>query len=407
MAPEQVRRQPLDARADIFACGVMLYEMLGRRRPFDEETAAETMTAILRREPAPLDRVQPALPVPLVRVVERCLRKRPEERFHSAHDLALSLEASLGAVVPEGVARRDRAAAAPRGAWAAALLLAVASPAWWLTTRVADQRNVVYATAEDPALVRYEPEQGRFVPFLGVAAEGVDFSRDGRWITYTTFPEGELFRARATGGEARRLTSAPLRVALPRWSPDGTRIAFAARTEGRPWQVHVMPAEGGPIEVLPPQNVGDPNWSPDGRTLFMGAVTGHPGPILEWDLESRRQTLVPDSHGLFSPRPSPDGRYLAALDLDTYELAIRDQRTGAWTRRHSGAVAYPAWSRDGSWLLVRRNDGFARVDPASGGEQPLARLAGVMLAGGEWGAWSGIAPDDTPLVLVSRDPFGA
>jgi hypothetical protein len=409
MAPEQVRRQPLDARADIFACGVMLYEMLARRRPFDEETAAETMTAILRREPAPLDRSQPALPVPLVRVVERCLRKRPEERFHSAHDLGLALEAALGSVAPNGAAAPGRAMPGrKRSVLAAAVLTAVLSPAWWFTSRVADQANVLHATAEDPALVRYEPRQGRFVPFLGsIAADGVDFSRDGRWVTYTSFPEGELWRARATGADARRLTSAPLRVALPRFSPDGTRIAFAAKTKDRPWQIHIVPADGGPIEVLAPENVGDPNWSPDGRTLFMGAVTGHPGPIREWDVERQRQTLVPESHALFSPRPSPDGRYLAALDLETYELAIRDQRTGAWTRRHPGAVAYPAWSRDGSWLLVRRHDGFSRVDPGSGREEPLARLAGVPLAGGEWGAWSGIGPDDTPLVLVSKDPFGA
>jgi tRNA A-37 threonylcarbamoyl transferase component Bud32 len=409
MAPEQVRRQPLDARADIFACGVMLYEMLGRRRPFDEETAAETMTAILRREPTPLDRIQPALPVPLVRVVERCLRKRPEERFHSAHDLALALEASLGSAVPAAAAPPDAPATKPRWQWvpAAAVLLAVASSAVWSTTHGPDKKNVVYATVQDPALVRYEPRQGRFVPFLGgVAADGVDFSRDGQWITYTTFPEGELWRARASGADARRLTSAPLKVALPRFSPDGTRIAFAARTKDRPWQIHIVPADGGPIEVLSPENVSDPGWSADGRTIYMGAVTGHPGPIRQWDVEAGRQTLVPDSHGLFSPRPSPDGRYLAALDLQTYELAIRDLRTGAWTRAHSGPVAYPAWSRDGSWLLVRRDEGFGRVDPASGREDRLARLGGVVLAGGESGAWSGIGPDDTPLTLISKDQFG-
>jgi eukaryotic-like serine/threonine-protein kinase len=407
MAPEQVRRQPLDARADIFACGVMLYEMLGRRRPFDEETAVETMTAILRREPGPLERLQPALPLPLVRVVERCLRKAPEERFHSAHDLALALEASLGSAGPARPARP--AAPAPRRSWvvAAALLAAVLSPAWWWTAHVPDKSSVLYATIQDPALVRYEAKQERFLPFLGgVAAEGVDFSRDGRWITYTTFPDGELWRARANGSEARRLTSAPLKVSLPRFSPDGARIAFAAKSRDRPWQIHIVPADGGPIEVLSPENVGDPNWSPDGRTIFIGAVTGHPGPILEWDVESRRQTLVPDSHGLFSPRPSPDGRYLAALDLQTYELAIRDQRTGTWTRRHSGPVAYPAWSRDGSWLLVRRNDRFARIDPASGKEASVAPLGGVLLAEGESGAWSGIGPDDAPLVLISKDSFG-
>jgi hypothetical protein len=414
MAPEQVRRQPLDARADIFAFGVMLYEMLGRRRPFDEETAAETMTAILRREAKPLEGLQPSLPAPLVRVVERCLRKRPEERFHSAHDLALALEASLGTAGRESPARP--VPAAPRWPWAVAtvvllavvspVLLSVAGPALW-GKDWREKGNVVHATIQDPALVRYEPRERRFVPFLGgVSADGVEFSRDGRFIAYTTFPEGELWRARADGTEARRLTSAPLKVVLPRFSPDGQRIAFAARTKDRPWQVHLVAAGGGPIEVLPPEHVGDPNWSPDGRTLFLGAVSGHPGPILEWDVESRRQTLVADSHRLFSPRPSPDGRYLAALDLETYELAIRDQRTGAWSRRHSGPVAYPAWSRDGSWLLVRRNDGFGRVDPESGREERVASLGGVVLAGGEWGAWSGIGPADEPLVLVSKDTFG-
>ena len=141
--------------------------------------------------------------------------------------------------------------------------------------------------------------------------------------------------------------------------------------------------------MLAPENVIDPGWSPDGRTIVMGALSGHPGSILEWDVESRRQTIVPDSHGLFSPRPSPDGRYLAALDRTTYELAIRDQRAGAWTRRHSGSVAYPAWSRDGSWLHVRGDDGFSRIDPASGRRETWRGSRRTVLAGGEWGAWSG------------------
>ncbi|HXY40061.1 MAG TPA: serine/threonine-protein kinase, partial [Vicinamibacteria bacterium] len=76
MSPEQVRQAAVDARSDIFACGVVLYEMLARRRPFLEETAAETMTAILRSEPLSLGRVDPPLPGALVRIVDRCLAKR-------------------------------------------------------------------------------------------------------------------------------------------------------------------------------------------------------------------------------------------------------------------------------------------------------------------------------------------
>jgi Tol biopolymer transport system component len=233
----------------------------------------------------------------------------------------------------------------------------------------------------------------------------VDTSRDGNWITYTTFPQGELWRATVKGGDRQRLTSAPLRAALPRWSPDGTRIAFAGHAPGRPWQIHIIPADGGAIEVLGPENVIDPGWTPDGRSIVMGTLSAEPGPIFEWDLESRRQTIVPGSHGLFSPRPSPDGRFLAALDVKTWQVALRDQRTGAWSRPGARGASYPAWTRDGSWLYVRRDGDFSRIDPTSGREEHVAGLGDTVLAGGEWGAWSGLGPDDAPLVLASKDDF--
>jgi len=412
MAPEQVRRQQADARTDIFACGVMLYEMLARRRPFAEETAAETMTAILRREPTALQHVDAALPDTLARVVERCLRKRPEDRFHSAHDLALALEASLSPTAVPVAAAPLPALRAPLPrrrhgtgwALAAMVTLVVAANVWWQQTP-SGKESVAYAGVVDPRLVRYDATERRFEPFLsGLAAEGVDVSRDGQWITYTTYPAGELWRSRVSGADPRRLTTVPLRAALPRWSPDGTRIAFAARAPGRPWQVYVVPAEGGPMEILAPENVTDPGWTSDGRSIVMGAVSNQPGAIFEWDLESRRQTVVPGSHGLFSPRPSPDGRYLVALDAKSYQLALRDQRTGTWSRPQPGGVSYPAWSRDSSRLYVRRHGGFSRIDPATGREETVAALDGAILVGGEWGAWSGLGPDDTPLVLVTKDP---
>jgi Tol biopolymer transport system component len=291
---------------------------------------------------------------------------------------------------------------------AAFVMLVIAANAWWSQVKDHIPREAVaHAGVVDPILVRYDATQRRFAPFLpGVAAEGIDTSRDGRWIAYTTYPGGELWRASVTGGERQRLTAAPLRAALPRWSPDGTHIAFAARAPGRPWRIHIIPAEGGPIEVLGPENVTDPGWTADGRAIVMGTLSQQPGPIFEWDLTSRRQTIVPGSDGLFSPRPSPDGRYLAALDAKTYALAIRDQRTGAWSRPRGGLVSYPAWTRDGSWLQVRRDGVFSRIDPATGREETVASLGGAVMVGGEWGAWSGIAPDDAPLVLITRDPSG-
>ena len=93
MAPEQVEGQPADHRSDIFALGVVLYEMLTGNRPFRGSTAIETVSAILREDPEPISVTVPGVPPTLAGVVSKCLEKRPEDRFSSAHDLALTLGA--------------------------------------------------------------------------------------------------------------------------------------------------------------------------------------------------------------------------------------------------------------------------------------------------------------------------
>ncbi len=93
MSPEQVRGRTTDPRADIFAFGVILYEMLTGKRAFQKPTSAETMTAILNEDPPSISQLAPGLPPALPRVVQRCLEKDPEQRFHSASDLAFALEA--------------------------------------------------------------------------------------------------------------------------------------------------------------------------------------------------------------------------------------------------------------------------------------------------------------------------
>jgi TolB-like protein/Flp pilus assembly protein TadD len=93
MAPEQVDGQPANAQSDIFALGVVLYEMLTGQRPFRGATSASTAAAILKEDPEPISAIAPGIPPILAGVVSKCLEKRPQDRFSSAHDLSLTLGA--------------------------------------------------------------------------------------------------------------------------------------------------------------------------------------------------------------------------------------------------------------------------------------------------------------------------
>src|SRR5438552_8744478 len=104
MSPEQVRGRPADARSDIFSFGAILYEMLSGQRPFRGDSAADTMSAILKEDPPDLSVTNQSISPGLERIVRHCLENKPERCFHSAHDLAFDLEALSGVSVPTGLA---------------------------------------------------------------------------------------------------------------------------------------------------------------------------------------------------------------------------------------------------------------------------------------------------------------
>ncbi len=119
-------------------------------------------------------------------------------------------------------------------------------------------------------LERFNQRTQQFEPYMsGISAEGLDFSRDGQWVTYTSYPEGSLWRSKANGSQRLQLTFPPMQARLPRWSPDEKQIAFTAKLPSKRGKTYLVSAEGGAPQPLLPgeQEEGDPNWSPDGTSL--------------------------------------------------------------------------------------------------------------------------------------------
>jgi Tol biopolymer transport system component/predicted Ser/Thr protein kinase len=256
-------------------------------------------------------------------------------------------------------------------------------------------------------LARYDAKSQQFVPYLsGLSGDSVSFSRDGQWMAYVAYPEGTLWRARADGSERLQLTFPPLTTYLPRWSPDGKQIAFQAEMPGKPWAMYVTSAEGGdPQEIA--SELGDPGWSADGKSLVFSDTPPVFGPnasgkvaIHLMDLKTREVTTLAGSEGLYSPRWSPDGRYIAALRAGPETLMLFDFSTQKWVRLEQIAVGFPSWSRDSKYIYFDSEGddrAFDRVRISDHKLERLVSLRGLRLTG-DFG-WTGLAQDDSPVVL--------
>lgn len=355
MSPEQVRGEPADERSDIFSFGAVLYEMMTGSRAFARETAAESMTAILREEPEALVELPPVV----AGLVGRCLEKNPGERFHSAADVAFSLEAALAGSNAEA-SLAGKPAFLRRFWWSAAIgatALAVAAVVILGRPSVSsapseavgsvhlrqltfeDELHASPAVSPDGKTIAYVLDHGErdiysqrvggerrvnLTPGIDGGAGQPEFSPAGDHIAFSA-TYGGIFVMGATGESRRRLTSEGFH---PAWSPDGTELVICDVRVDHPygrvelsglWRVDVETGAKRPIDTGG-QDAVQPHWSPNGRHIAFWGLLAQTG--------ERVLFTVPAAGGV--PRPLTEDKYVN------------------WN---------PVWSADGSGLYFASDRG--------------------------------------------------
>jgi Tol biopolymer transport system component len=257
-------------------------------------------------------------------------------------------------------------------------------------------------------LSRYDSKSAQFVPFLnGVSGEYVTFSKDGQWVAYVSYREGTLWKSKVDGSDRLQLTFPPIYAVLPRWSPDGKNIVFFefALSADKPARMYAVSSDGGsPRELLPSDRHQqlDPNFSPDGTKIVFGEESNNPASSIHiLDLATNRVSDIPGSQSLYSPRWSPDGKYLSAFSADSRTLLLFDFRTQKWSNLATGSLSWLNWSHDGNYVYVmdyRGKEAVVRIHVPDGKLEPVSDVK-TFSATGRYGGSLSLTPDDSPLLL--------
>ena len=268
-------------------------------------------------------------------------------------------------------------------------------------------RLFVLGTQSLAELDRYDSGEKQFLPYMaGISASEAEISRDRNWVAYVSYPDLTLWRSRLDGTEKVQLTSTPIEVVGPRWSPDGTRIAFTDLQAGRVWKVYTISTRGGiPEEMFPGDTKAeiDPSWWPDGSAITFGrSYLSSKGEILRVDLATHQVSSVPGSERIFSPRLSPDGTKIAAFFEQGSKLMLYDFGNRRWRDVAHGTFQFNIWSRNGKSIYLvdmSREGEIVRFDLDHENLVKIASLKGI-----EQGnrGWLGLAPDDSPLLVRDK-----
>jgi hypothetical protein len=302
MAPEQIEGRQVDGRTDIFAFGVVLFEMLSGRRPFAGDSRASLMAAIVAADPPALASLQPLVPASLERLIDRCLAKDPGDRWQTARDLAAELrwiaEAGSAATTPAPVIARRPFHVAFWGGIAGAALTAA-----------------VFAAAA--ASIWPEPSVAQYLPatFRKGAVSSARFTPDGQSFVYSASWEDQPYAAflgRPVNPDARDLQLKDARImSISRagdmavlFGPQNITHTFGVRTLAR-----IPMAGGARRDVL--TGVVDADWLPGTDAL---AVIRDPGDDRPWTVEFPAGTTVHEAPAAWSLRVSPDGSRVAFFE---------------------------------------------------------------------------------------------
>ena len=256
-------------------------------------------------------------------------------------------------------------------------------------------------------LARYDIKSTQFAPFLsGISADSVSFSRDGQWVTYVSFPEGTLWRSKSDGSQRIQLTYPPLSVRLPSWSPDGRQIVFYAFSSGpeKP-KLYTVSADGGtPRKLIPdtsPEEF-DATWSSDGSRISFGSGPSDPASAIRiLDVRTNQISTLPDSKGYFSPRWSPDGRYIVAMPFQSRSLVLFDFATQRWDEIAKITCGFPNWSKNSDYVYFLHEENDPAVMRVRLRDRKIERVADLknFRETGFYNVWLSLAPDDSPLLL--------
>lgn len=284
------------------------------------------------------------------------------------------------------------------------------------STRPGSHRVDFIGASSQYELLRATPGLKAFLPLEPnlSAALLAEFSPDGQWVVWLNAADNSLWRSRVDGSDRIELTTPPMHVFTMKWSPDHQSLAIMAAEPGKPWKIYRMDADGGkPQPILDEaRNEADPSWSPDGQSILFGRPPdrmdgARPKAIYLLHLQSHKVEEIPGSDGLFSPRLSPDGRFIAALPLDQRSLMLYDLGRRRWTTLARHGAGDPIWSHDSQFIyfqdFLEQGRPVYRMRVADQKLERVATIESLLPITATDYRLIGLAPGDLPLV-TARTP---